>query len=309
MALPADIVDDFTRISRYPLKEYFSEYLNFIDFHRLNILSYYSGTSSKPNEVSFNRLDKLLSKARKLNDVMDNVKNTFKNGAYWELYDLLGDMFTVLLTIDNSSKWLRSSITKNNFNSSVEVEHTIQQMQTLERIASDVSGSTNREQDWVSIALRNDLREEDYSPAGGNIIHISFKNRSTIRLNSVVDNITGERVYGIDLQRKIEFVSEDLVALTPRQTLEQSVDILATLIQGDTPEFPGEGIQKGIATGTNQNSISYPVLFRQYYDTFRKDDTLKALTVTKISRIEDALFIDLSVETRLGEIYETQSQL
>ncbi len=310
MAIPLSTILEFEKTTRFPLREYIRLYVDFIDIHRANITSYYSGASERPNDLSFQRMEDLLAKSRRLNDVIDNLKDTMRHAADWELYETISDLFTSLLTVDNSSKWLRSSITKNNFSPEVEVQETLQMRQTLERLSGDVLGSTNRENDWVSIALRNDLAEDDYTPDGGNVLNVSYSNKRTIQVNSIVDNITGDRIYGIDIQRKLEFskLSSDLVALAPRETLLQSVEILSTLKQGDSPEFPGEGLQSGII-GTNQNSIAYPVLFRQYYNTFAKDDTLKALAISNITHEEDAVLIDFTVETRLGELIETQSEI
>jgi len=307
MAIPASSIIEFEETTRFPLVQYLDDYVNFVDVHRANVTAYYSGASKTPNDISFKRLENLLSQARRLNDVVDNIKFTMNSAAYWDLAVTISDVFTSLLTVDNSSKWMRSAIAKNNFSPTVEVEETLRMMQTLERLASEL-GSDNESQDWVSIALRNDLAEEDYNSSGGNQLLVNYRNKKSIRLKSVVDNITGDRVYGIDLNRTLTFDDDDLVALSPRETLTQSVEILSTLIQGDSPEFPGEGIQRGML-GTNRNSISYPILFRQYYNTFSKDDTLKSLRISNIEFDEDSAIIDFTVETRLGELIETQTSL
>jgi len=306
-SIPEGSIEDFTRATRYPLQDYFNRCVEFMDFHRLNIISYYSGYSSRPNEVSFSKLKRLLKQADAVESAVENNANNLRSAALWELYDVISDMKSALDTINNSSKWLRSAITKNNFSPDVEVEVTLNQLQTLEQLTGTILGSTNRDQDWVRLALRNDLHEEAYTPEGGNKLQVSYKNRATIRLNSVVDNISGEKVYGIDLQRKLEFKDNDLVALSYKDTLIQSVTILAKLRQGDTPEFPGDGIKSSLVVGSNKNSISYPVLFRQYYSTFRRDDTLKALAITNIVDEQDSLAIEFQVETRLGEVVTIQS--
>jgi len=58
--------------------------------------------------------------------------------------------------------------------------------------------------------------------------------------------------------------------------------------------------------GSNRMSVPYPVIFRQFYATFKKDDTLKSLLVKNIEIEQDALKISFEVETRFGEVVPTQ---
>jgi hypothetical protein len=310
MALPKNIVSDFQSITRYPLSIYLNGYVNFIDKHRVNVLNYYAGNASKPNEESFAKLWKLLEDAENVNHMIEIHRDRLISGAYWELIETLSDMQISLHTIDNSSKWLRSSISKNNFNPQIEVQYVLKQSETLEMLANN-NGYSNKESDWIKIALRNDLREEGYTPDGGVLLVTGFSNRLAIKLKSVVDNVFGEKVYGIDLDQKITFNSadDDLKALTYKETIVQSITILANLRQGQTPEFSEDGIQASLVVGTNRFSIAYPILFRQFYATFQKDDSLQSLTVTRIENTSDALSIAFSVETRLGEEFETITEL
>lgn len=308
MALPSNIVSQFENVTRYPLARYLSEYASFIDNGRSDILDFYAGNVDRPNEKSFEKLSELLKKTETVNATIESYRSRLNNGAYWELVELLSNVAVSLSTIENSSKWLRSAIAKNNFTPEVELEYVLQQIQTLEDVSVSI-GSNNRDSDWVTIALRNDLIEEEYTPDGGNSLIVGYRNKLTVRLNSVVDNIIGERAYGIDFDRKITFEDNDLKALSYKDTMIQTVNVLANLRQGQTPEFPQDGIQSSLVVGSNRAAIAYPILFRQFYATFRRDDTLKSLTVTKIENTEDALIMDFSVETRLGEEVQQTTQL
>jgi hypothetical protein len=303
MALPEKIILDFEKVVNYPLQRYMTSFINFIKLDRLNILNYYSGRVANANTESFSNLTSLLEQTRLLNGVIEGNKGLMRNGKYWELIETLTSMETSLETIENSSKWLRSAISKGNFSPQIEVDKVLKQFQTLEQLASS-SGYTNREQDWVSISLRNNIREEDYNSFGGNKLKVQGANKLFLQLNSVVDNISGEKVYGIDIDKKLTFESDDVKVLSYKDTVKQTVKVLASLKKGDTPEFPEDGIQSSLVVGANKNNIAYPILFRQYYNTFGKDDTLKSLKVSKIDIIEDSLKIDFEVETRLGEVIQ-----
>lgn len=303
------ILDKFQRITRYPIKRFLSEYTDFIDNDKTNVYDYYAGKLKKPITKSFNKLESLLEESQIIENMIENKRDSLKNGAFWDVIELLSDIQIQLQTIDNASKWLRSAIGKNDFRDGVEFSHTLQQLQTLEQVASDVTGSSTREQDWVTIALRNDLREEDYNPAGGNDLALMGRNNATIKLKSVVDNIKGERVYGKDLDRKLQFTDNDLKSLTHKETVKQSVDILVNLRRGTTPEFPSDGISIGAGVGSNRANIAFPILVRQMSATFRRDDTLQTLRVKDIGFKQDALFITLEVSTRLGDALQVETQL
>jgi hypothetical protein len=94
---------------------------------------------------------------------------------------------------------------------------------------------------------------------------------------------------------------EDLVVLNYKDTLNQSFKILIDTVQGSVPEFPRDGIDKGLIA-SNVNSIQYPVLFRQLSNLFAKDDTFKNFQVTGINREDDATYLDLQTETRLNDV-------
>ena len=304
MALPKGIVEDLQSILRYDITSYLNSYVTFISSHRKNIFDYYSGNTSKPNEISFKSLRLLIEHSKNINDLLDIHRESLRKAAFWEISELLTVIFTSLQTVDNSSKWMRSAITKNNFSLSVETLYSLNKLQTLERVSGDILGSSNRDQDWMKLALRNDLKEEDYTTEGGTSLKIAGTRGLTLRLFSVVDNISEEKVYGIDLNRKITFADEDLQALGYRETIRQAITINGSLKQGDTPEFPQNGIQANLIIGSNARSVSYPVLVRQLYNTFNQDDTMKSLSIQGIELIEDSLQIAMSVETRLGDEFE-----
>ncbi len=301
--LSPDTLTAFTKRTKFPIKAYLRRVIAFEEFHRNNIYAYYAGESKSPNMVSFNTLSALLDESQRLENIIENKRNSFSTLQFWELIELLSDIYTRLQTINNASKWLRSAITKNNFNPSVEVDYTLQQLQTIESVAED-AGSQDRDTDWVSIALRNDLEEEAYTTQGGNVLKVAGLQGATIKLNSVVDNISGKKVYGIDLDQTLTFVDDDLKALSYDDTMKQSVKVLASLKQGMTPEFPDDGI--GVLVG-NRNDFSYPILMRQVTATFTRDDTMKSLRITDIGVREDALFLSFEVKTRLGEEYNAET--
>lgn len=307
--LPEGILDKFYKITRYPIKIFLQDYIDFIEELKVNVYNYYAGKEKRPSIRAFDALDSLLERSLIIENIIENKRDSFNNAAAWELIEKLSDIQTDLETTSNASKWLRSAITKNNFNPKVEFQHTLRQLQTLEQVSQDILGSSNKEQDWVAISLRNDLREEDYSTKGGNTLSVVGKNNATIKLRSVVDNISGERVYGRDLDRKLTFEDDDLKSLGYKETVRQTVDILAGLRRGMTPEFPSDGISVGVSLGTNRRNTAFPIMIRQITSTFKRDDTLRTLSIKSISYEQDALKVMYQVGTRLGEAIEIETSI
>jgi hypothetical protein len=297
-----ETIENFESITGFPLVQYLIDYNIFVKSHYQNILQYYSGTLNKVPETAFNSLQSLLKRSVDLSNLIYHYHNQMRDGSYWELIELLSTIEGFLLTAENSSKWLRSAITKNNFNPNAEMIYMMRKFQTLERISSGILGSSNPEKDWVTIALRNDLEEEEYTSQGGVPLSISTQGKFTLKLKSVVDNISEERVYGLDLLRRLTFEDDDLKALPYKKTFIQTVEILSSLKQGMTPEFPSNGLQGSLIQGTNVASVPYQIIFRQLQSTFSQDDTIRSLSITKISTLSDSLSIDLVIESRFGEI-------
>lgn len=303
-----ETIRKFERLTRFDLTSYLRDFSSFIRDDSRHVESYYSGLVRTPNERAFRRLEELITRSERLNGVLENNREQLFGGDIWDLIENISDVEESLLTINQTSKWVRSAITQNDFSPGVEVNYTLGANQTLEEVSERVVGSDSPQDEWVSIALRNNLSEGDYTVDGGNVLNLGTRNRASIRIETLVDNIIGERVYGIDLSKSLTFEDEDLLALVPRDTIRQTVDVLTSLKQGDIPEFPGDGIQANIITGANINSIPYPVLIRQMTDTFAKDDTLESFRVNRINTDQDNLSIDIQVETRLGDFINANIQ-
>lgn len=308
MRLPDGILDQFTSITQFDIRQYLSDYVDFIENHRDNIQRYYSGEISSINQSAFSTLNDMITKSITVGNLIRLHHSTMNNTSFWELIEMLDEIETSLETINNSSKWLRSSITNSNFSPNVERKYISRQFETLEQI-STTQGSDDGDNDWVNIAIRNDLKEEDYSQDGGIVVYIKGSNRRSIFINSVVDNITGEKVYGLDIDKKITFVDNDLKVLSYVDTFKQSLNILTNLLQGDCPEFPQDGIKKSLVVGNNRNSVVYPILFRQLYSTFAKDDTLKSLKIIDVEITGDNTSLTYSVESRLGEQFQETTRI
>ncbi len=305
--LNKDILLEFQSLTKYPIIEYFQNIDSFFKKDQQNIISYYSGNIDILNASSFSNLKSSIDETQNLFSIFSLNKNILSNYKWWLLIDQIEQVDTALLMIDNCSKWLRSTISKGNFNPNPEVDIPFNQGQTLESIERDTLGSNDWQNSWTQLALKNNLREEDYTSQGGFLIKANFNYAlNNFKISAIVDNPVDDRVLGLDIAKKIQFTTvdgiDDLLILSPRETFVQNISILVNLRKGDNPEFYDQGINPKLIVGSNVNSITYPVLFRQLSSLFRDDDTIKSFTIITINRLSDSVNIEFEVTSRLDDV-------
>lgn len=300
-----DVLEIFEETTQYNLKKYLQRVDSFVKVLYPKIVNFYSSTSLTSTSIkdSVIVLDELLGEADTILSIIQNF-NSSLDSRFWDIVELVDDIKLNLLAVQNTPKWLRSTLSKGTSSSGFEVSELLKQRETLELLSKRI-GSSDKENDWSLIALRNDLSEEEYSPDGGISLVVQYFNRFSLSLKSVVDSsIVGEKVYGLDIKRELNFKDGDLEVLTYKETVLQAVTILAKLRQGDNPQFIENGIQSSLVIGSNRNSIPFNILLRQLYSTFQSDDTLKSLRIINIDNIDNRIELSLEVETRISEVVE-----
>ena len=306
MAWTKNTLGRFTRITGVDFTQLMSDFVNFNNNLKQDIYDYYGGETKKANGEAFRELDRLRDSFREAITVLKLNSEAFKLYEDWELFSDLEDIDTKLLTIFNSSKFLRSGISQGNFSGQPLAEITLKNNQTLENLANNLNAS-DPQNDWLQIFLNNQLTEEDYTYEGGNLLKVTFQGGDPLFLNSVIDNIdTADKTYGKDLKAKITFDSDedDLKVLTYKETLYQTIEILSELTKGSVPENPNQGIQKSLVVGSTIGSVAFPALFRQLYQNFASDDSFKAFSLTNIEIVGDAIKLNFEVTTKSDEIQE-----
>lgn len=288
--------DNFKRIAGYDLQSFFERFVRFVNVHSGNVINYYNG--GVLNNVSFNELESLSKEASKISPLFENFGSNFTYIGYWELLDKFTDIHTGLMTFKNMSKWTRSS-RLNRYDSSVSIDRKIRQGETVENIALEV-GYTEPQQDWFDVALSNQLIEEEYTPDGGKIISISFQNNANIVIDNIVDSLRGKNVLGKDIQRRIEFINNDLATVEYEKAVEQALFIILGTVKGSIPEFPEDGTSNE-SVGSNVNTIEYPSLFRNLLAMFRKDGRWSEITLLDLSKDQDNVFMKIECKTILQD--------
>jgi hypothetical protein len=277
-----------------------------------SIVQFFEDSVNNPNKDSFDFLNKMLTESAKIKTLIKLNKNSFRRIDDWELLDFLENIDTKLNTINNTAKWTRSSKTQNSWSGSViQTTYTLGDDQTLEQVSETVYGGSTAQDDWMRIAVENDLGETNYQVRGGNQIKITKQNASSPNyfLNSIIDNLVGQKLYGIDINKKIGFSNNDLNVLNYNDTVVQSVLILVSVKKGDNPEFSALGMDPKLAVGASYGSLKFSSIVRQLQQVFATDDSLRSFSVTNVSYDNGVLAISYKVDTFYNLTYNSTSTI
>jgi len=311
MEFNTDTILKISNLIGFDLQSYLIGIDLFFSNDSQKIKDYYSANVKIADVNAFDKLNFFVPENKRLIEKIKDNHEVLSNYQYWILFDFIEDISTKLDTLDNYSRWARSSVRKNSLSQFPEIDYTLKQGETLENLEIKL-GSVNKDQDWYDTAIRNTLEEEDYTPSGGVKLKAIFKNANTTSFNisSVVDNIdSGEKTYGKDFDRKIDFVNNDIKVLTYKETIYQSAEILSSLGRGDNPEFPEYGLDKQGVLGANKSSLLFPAIFRQMAETFKTNDSFSSFTIDEISTNQDALNIRATLTTRFGDVVKQNIEI
>lgn len=293
-----EAIDNFSKVAKFPLKKYLIDCENFFKSGYQNIAFFYQGRTNQVKPEYVTTLTRLIKEADDISMAFNFHSSKFQNIEYWELLTLLEDLRGNLWTVNNLSKFLRSSRTNFDYSNSFKFDYTKQQSQTLEDISENVLKDKDSGNDWTNIALRNDLKEIDYGTEGGENLKLYKEKFITNFVTSVIDNMVGEAIYGLDLQKRLEFEDDDLKVLSHKDTVFQCVSILSTLKRGDVPQFPNFGIDPNLSVGGNIGGSSYYKTINALSRNFASDDLFINFQVTNIKYEEGDLYVDFQVDTK-----------
>lgn len=291
------LTDKFKNITGYNIENFFNDYILFTEKHYQNIVNYYNGYDIVGD--SFDFFDSLLKESIKIESLLQMYSNSFNTVDFWNLIDKFDDIKIKLDTINNLSKWLRSSRI-DRYSSNVNISYVQKQGETLEKIVAK-SGSVNSENDWVDVALENDLPEEGYSFNGGAILTLKLLNNLNFDIKNIVDSLSENNLYGKDYKNKIEFVDGDIDSISGEEALMQTIENIFVTEKGSIPEFPNDGLDPNLV-GSNINIFNYPVQIRNLMSMLQKNDIFKDLKLLDIKRIEDSIYLSFQISTKIGDI-------
>lgn len=293
MAIQIDF-DKFKKVTGYDIKSFFQQYSDFSSNYYQSIVNYYNGGNL--NQDAFFELNKLIDQSKIIEPLFRINTGGLDTIDMWELLDLFSEIQVKLLTTKQTGKWMRSSRLNTN-EVGVKINKVQRENETLELMANEV-GYENIQDDWVDLAINNQITEEDYTMSGGKIITVTFQNTFNIDLDNIVDYATDKKILGKDVAKKIKFIDNDLEVVTESKAIDQSFEIKINVQKNSIPEFPDYGVNNDII-GTNVSAISYPSIFRDLLALFKQDKRWSEVVLIDIQRKDDAVSLKFEAKTIL----------
>ena len=282
---------------------FLNDFISFYNDRFPLIVSYFSGKRNFIEEDNVQFLNDLINRIEVIMGNVSNSESIFTTYLDHEIVDYLEDVKSELIFVTKMSKFLRSALTNYNYTGTVEFDYSLAQGETLEDVAKGVTDSTDYNNAWVDIAQRNDLSELDYTPEGGKVLILGIRLTSrNSAVKGVIDNISGQKILGKDINRNITFANDDLEALGYDATAKQAVEILANLFRGDVPEFKDFGRQPVV--GQSKAAFALSTTVREMFKIFSTDDTLTDFTVIDIQESNGDVHMKFEVKTRRADIID-----
>ena len=293
----ADIAINFQNITKFDLRQYFIDYRDFLTNDFPDVSNYYAGKTETIDAAKIKRLKDLITRSRNLLQQFSTFATKFSNVGFWELQQYCQDLNETLERITKLPKYNRVSKSPRGYKPYIQASYSVGGMRTMEDVAREI-GETTTESELI---LNNDLEEENYDIDKLSNINALVNNTSGVVVDTILETPIGNRVYGRDIQRKIEIEGNDLKIVEWEDNVEQKVEILLILEQGDIPEMPNLG--RAVIEGSNYRDYNYTELLTDLRNVFYQDDLFAYVGITDVSYKNGDISVNVEVNTKY--IYST----
>lgn len=293
----ADIAISFQNITKFDLRQYFIDYRDFLTNDFPDVSNYYAGKTETIDAAKIKRLKDLITRSRNLLQQFSTFATKFSNVGFWELQQYCQDLNETLERITKLPKYNRVSKSPRGYKPYIQASYSVGGMRTMEDVAREI-GETTTESELI---LNNDLEEENYDIDKLSNINALVNNTSGVVVDTILETPIGNRVYGRDIQRKIEIEGNDLKIVEWEDNVEQKVEILLMLEQGDIPEMPNLG--RAVIEGSNYRDYNYTELLTDLRNVFYQDDLFAYVGITDVSYKDGDISVNVEVNTKY--IYST----
>jgi len=140
----------------YNVSTYMDLYSFFIQNNKHKITDYFQNQDVKPDADSFDYLEKMLKEAIRIDNLIKLHKENMNSIDDWDLLDYIENIRTSLESINNSSRYLRSSKTSNSWRTTNPTyDYVMAQNETVEDIVGKQLYSQNEDADWVDFLIKS----------------------------------------------------------------------------------------------------------------------------------------------------------
>lgn len=301
-----DIIIEFQNTTKYPILEFLQRYRNFMLNDYEAIRQYFNGETESVDNSHLSELKWLTIQCRDLMSTFKNFSNKFGSCGYWELMQYLDNLSDTIEKINKLPKFLRTSLSKRGYMPSIQVRATVGAQRTVEDVAAAANGINRDNTSWVDIMLGNDMNESDWSIDRLSGLEVYVNNVNKVVVTTILDQPIGERIYGKDINRKIEIVDNDLGIVEYKDNVEQKCEILLELNRGDVPEDRLFGKNVFFLHGSIK-SISYAQIVSEIQNTFLQNDLFESVSLSQMHFEEGSLNLTFNIKTKYD--YETEKTI
>jgi len=292
--------DRFKDITGYDIQNFFERFVKFVLDNSKKIIDFYSGELSELDRDSYEVFLSLREEVNEVLGLFELNQTMFIYVDFWQLLEFTEEIQEKLEVINSFWKFSRSVRINGAFNKETVILERLRSDETLEEFIGRF-GSTDRDQDWVKVALDNSLIQEEYDNYGDKILKLNFKNNLNFRVNSIIGEPIQEKIKGTDLDKEFIFEENDLKVLNYDDSLYQDIGILLGLLKNDNPEFYHYGVDKSMVVGSNMKMAVIPILIRQVYQTFSTDDLVDRIEIINTNLQQDSISLELNIYIKTGE--------
>ncbi len=301
--IDAEWIAEFDRATGLNLDVHLDAFVAFTESSYPALDAYFAGVTPTLDTTAYNELLRLRTDNLRALQEYQNRSGQWKNYGMYEVLDTLETIQLHLDTALNLPRYARAGADRSSFVTNSVFDTPLRNGQTLENLARNGLLAENPEDDWIDLAISNDLREVDYGPeTESQSLQAPLLSTLRVRVESVVDTMQGSNLLGRDMARRIRFYNDDLQVLNGPATYTQAVEILGGMFKGDNPEFPEQGVDARLVVGTNTASIFHSLITRQLNDLFSGDDTIASLEIQGYNIKGSKLFVEARVTSVYGEV-------
>lgn len=296
--MTGSVVVDFQKVTKYPIVQFIEDYNNFMDKDYPEIDRYFSGEIFSIENSHLIEYNRLRTESKTLLAQFENFTNKLSTCGYWELLEIIEEISVKLEKISKLPKYRRTSLGVRGYASAIRVKGVVGGFTTVEDLANKVTNLNGENTDWIDLMLQNDLSEIDWEIDGLTSMDVLVNNKQNVIVTTVLDQPIGERVYGIDLDKKVTFEDSDLKVKKWKDNLEQKCNILMALSRGDVPENMLFGVNASLIRGITGSQVSYPVVAQGLQDNFLQNDLFQKVDITDITVENGTMTVSCEIKTK-----------
>lgn len=288
----SEIANKFQEITKFDLYQYFVDYADFMRNKFPYVRAYFAGESESVDSSYIEQMNDLVERSNALMRIFNTFGAKLGNVGYWELQNYCQDLRDTIQRVAKLPKYLRTSKTSRGYKPYIQAEFNVGGYRDFKDVSALIDDGNVSD---TSLILNNDFEEEDYEIDELRNAKAYILNNKEGDVKTILEQPIGDAVYGRDIDRKITFENNDLAVKEYSDNVEQKIEILLELMEGDIPEFPNLGRTH---IGDNYSNYNYTELLREVQSIFMQDDLFLSVSIDDIKIEQGDIYVTIEIFTK-----------